>query len=110
MESPISPLFADIFMSRLEKKMLQVSISKNHVIFWCRYVEDILTTFERSPRQLSPFLNYINGIHSKMVIENNRKINFLDLTLNRTGNATNFSLFHQKTFTGTTIPIDSNHP
>lgn len=64
--------------------------AERHVIFWRRYIEDILAYFKGLSRQLNNFLKYINSIFPKIIftLENNYKINLLDLRYDRTDNKT----------------------
>ena len=79
MGSPISPILANIFMDNLEKTILSSNNSRN-ILFWYRYVDDILACFVGSQRQLDLFFNYINNLHPKikftLEIEENNSINF----------------------------------
>ena len=59
MGSPISPLLADIFMNILENIIFNSGNTKN-VLYWYRYVDDILCIWNGTIRQLNLFLKYIN--------------------------------------------------
>lgn len=52
MESPLSPLLAAVFMTNLEDApILNNNLSKKHIIFWFRYLDDILVAFYFRRRQ-----------------------------------------------------------
>ena len=113
MGSPISPLLADIFMENIENQIFK-SNESNSIIWWYRYVDDVIAGFNGSSRQLDKFLGFINNIHKNikftLEIENENKINFLDLTIKRTENNLEFSIYRKPTHTDSTIPNYSCHP
>ena len=45
-----------------------------------------------------------------MEIENNRNINFLDLTVSHNGNNLKYKIFRKHTYTDTVIHSESHHP
>ena len=114
MGSPLSPLLADIFMSHFEITILNSPLYKKHFQFWYRYVDDILTCFKGTTRQLEIFLQFIKTLHPKIKftfeMEQNNTINFLDLTITHINNQYKFNIYRKPTFTGITIPNDSFHP
>lgn len=99
-------------MSKIISKILELELSKKHVIFFYRYVDDIIAAFNGTDRQLNLFLKTINNIHPAITLEKekDKQINFLDLTLNRTNNIINIDIYRKPTFTDCTIPSDSMHP
>ena len=113
MGNPLSPLLAEIFMDFLENQISKHPLF-NQFIYWHRYVDDILTCFVGTERQLKYFLNYINNLHNNIQFtiekEIDKSINFLDLTIKRENNKHIFSVFHKPTHTDTTIHNNSCHP
>ena len=113
MGNPLSPLLAKIFMDHLENIICKHPLFKQF-IYWHRYVDDILTCFTGTDRQLTQFLEFINTIHNniKFTIEKevDKSINFLDLTITRENNTHNFSIFHKPSYTDTVIHSTSCHP
>lgn len=57
MGNPLSPLASEIFMDYLESKVRAHPYFKLFM-FWYRYVDDILTIFLGTKRQLQIFLNF----------------------------------------------------
>lgn len=114
MGNPLSPLLAEIFMDNLEGIIHGNNVLHRGFLYWHRYVDDVLTCFVGTTRQLDSFLEYINSLHPNikftMEIEENKKLNFLDLTLDRTDNTHQFSIFHKPSHTDTTINNSSTHP
>lgn len=113
MGSPLSPLLADIFMDHFENKLFQI-IQNNKILFWFRYVDDVLACFSGTSRQLDQFLNVLNNIHPnikfKLETEIDNKINFLDLTIFHKNNNLEFDIYRKPTHTDVCIPLDSIHP
>lgn len=110
--SPLSPLLADIFMDSLENNILKSPLAKKNVVFWLRYVDDILLGFKGTNRQLQLLLDYANSLHSKIkftheIENNNKSINFLDLTIMRNSNSFSFNIFRKPTYSDATIPYNS---
>lgn len=115
MGSPLSPLLAEIFMDHLERKLFKMSSPVlEKVLFWFRYVDDCLAFFSGTGRQLDMLLGVLNGLHPNIKftveVENNGSINFLDLTISRSGTALSFGIFRKPTHCDTVIPAGSKHP
>lgn len=115
MGSPLSPLLSDIFMDHLENEIiLNNDLSKKHVIFWFRFVDDIIVGFNGTNRQIEQYLSFLNNIHQNMKftveIESNSSLNFLDLTIKRQNNQFSFNIYRKNTFTDAVIPYDSFSP
>ena len=113
MGNPLSPLLAEIFMNNIEKMIFKHPLT-NKILYWYRYVDDILVCFIGTTRQLNVLETFINSIHSNikftLEIEKDNSINFLDLTITRTNNKHGFSIFHKPSHTDTTIHNSSVHP
>src|SRR5436190_22124251 len=111
--SPISPLFAEIFMDHFEKNLLTFStILTNKIKFWSRYVDDIFCIWTGTYRELDQFLSNINKINKNIQFtlekEENKKLNFLDLTIINKNNFIEYDIYRKPTFTDTIIPKNSN--
>lgn len=114
MGSPISPLLANIFMDNLETLILSSPQGKKHINFWHRYVDDILACFTGTKRQLELFLQYLNNLHPTIKFtletEQNKQINFLDLTIIRNNGDLKFKIYRKPTFSPISIDSKSQHP
>lgn len=112
MGSPLSPLVADIFMNSLETSVL--TQKQFPIIYWYRYVDDIICCFNGSDRQLQNFLKHLNTLHPSIKFtietEKDQSLNFLDLKISRIQNKLAFSIFRKPTYTDTTIHNSSFHP
>ena len=101
----------EIFINSLEEHISKNSLVKKF-IYWYRYVDDILTSFTGTDRQLSQFLTLLNISNIKFTIkeETNHSINFLDLTIKNQNGSHIFSIYHKPSFTDIIIPNSSCHP
>ena len=81
---------------------------------FCRFVDDILVYWIGTDRQLKLFLNFLNKINPKiqftLEIEEQNKINFLDISIKRNINNFSFSVYRKNTCTDTIMPNSSEHP
>ncbi|XP_052746613.1 uncharacterized protein LOC128199716 [Bicyclus anynana] len=111
MGSPLSPLMADIFMDDFENKNI---VKNNHILYYYRYVDDIIICWTGTDRQLDVFVDKLNNLHPKikfkLEIEQNNSLNFLDVTITRVNNRHHFGIYRKPTYTDITIPASSCHP
>jgi len=110
MGSPLSPVIAYIVMQDLEEKALE-KINLN-LPFYYRYVDDIIMAapIEHILNIQKIFNSFHNRIQFTIELENNRKISFLDLSLEVVDNKIKIDWFHKKTFSGRFLSFLSNHP
>jgi hypothetical protein len=115
MGSPLSPFLSEIFLSDFEKSFLLNPKSPfiKNIKFWCRYVDDVLCLWTGTERQLNNFFNFINSLNSKiqftMEIEQDKKINYLDLSISHKNSKFSFGIFRKETYTDSIIPYNSAH-
>ncbi|XP_045470675.1 uncharacterized protein LOC123677962 [Harmonia axyridis] len=112
MGSNLSPLLAEVFMSNLESTISQhPSFSK--ILFWHRYVDDILALFKGTLDDLNNFLILLNSFNPRiqftMEVESDNKLPFLDLMIHKS-DTLEFSIYRKPTNTDNIIPFHSNHP
>lgn len=116
MGSPLSGILANIFLNNIEKNNILNANNKykNNIIYWHRYVDDILVLFDGTERQLTQLHNYINTIHHNikftMEKESNKTINFLDISIQNKDQQHIFKIYRKPTQTDHTIHNSSNHP
>lgn len=112
MVNPLSLLLAEIFMCHLENKIMSHPLSK-YLLIWYRYVDDIISCWTGTSRQLDIFLNFIKGLHGNIKftqkVQNEYKINFFDLTSHDI-NLIQYSIYHKPTHTDYFIDLYSCHP
>ena len=73
MGSPLAPVLANIFMGFYESKWLN-EYNLNKPKFYLRYVDDILTAFDKEQDSLN-FLNFINKRHPNIKFTIEKQIN-----------------------------------
>ncbi|XP_018343348.1 PREDICTED: uncharacterized protein LOC108749265 [Trachymyrmex septentrionalis] len=107
MDSPLSPVIADLVLRRLETVSL-MSVNLD-ILFYYRYVDDICTALP--PSQIDVLLERFNAFHPRLqftVERGGKTINFLDVTVSVDNNRFNFDWYRKPTFseidTGYTIP------
>lgn len=114
MGSPLSPLLAELFMDNLESRIFENSPFKDKIVYWFRYVDDIICLWKGSNRQLDHFLKYLNSLHNKIKftieVEQDNVLNFLDLRIDHSTGSHDFSIFRKPTHTDVIIPHHSCHP
>ena len=102
---------ADIYIHDLEKKIMN-SQYKTEILYYGRYVDDIIILW-RNNTNIHDFHRYLNNIDQNMSftieLENNNKLNFLDLTIEKRIPNLVFNIFRKTTNSNTIITADSNH-
>lgn len=76
----MSPLLSDIFMDEVNCRFLSYNI-----MFWSRYVDDILCIVRGTEELVDDILKHLNELHNNIYftaeIQSDHCLNFLDLTL-----------------------------
>lgn len=111
MGNPISPLIANLVMSKME-----MGLKSKHLLprWWHRYVDDIFAVIKKA--DLDSVLTMLNTqpqyqtIKFTVVPETNGKLEFLDLLLIRKNNTVEVAVFHKPTSTKRLIPSTSHCP
>jgi hypothetical protein len=84
------------------------------LLYYTRYVDDILIIYDTRRTTADTILAYVNRTHKniefKLTTEHNDCIDFLDLTINRKSHELEVDIFQKPTTTSTTIHQNSNHP
>ena len=113
MGSPLSPLFANIFLLFHEKFWLADCPSNFKPLFYRRYVDHCFLIFQSRDHVL-PFLSYLNSKHSNIQftheLENNSSLHFLDVNVMRSNGSFTTSVHHKCTSTGLFTNFDSFIP
>jgi hypothetical protein len=79
MGSPISGLIAEIFLQYFEQHIIKNSLDNNNIIFYNRYVDDILIIFysKKTNYDIQNFMNTIHkGLQFKATEETDNNISF----------------------------------
>jgi len=109
MGSPIAPILADIFISKLEEKLNRFTTNKPKI--WYRYVDDVICIFNKK-QNIKDFLTRINkwhlNIHFTIEYENNERLPFLDLLIIRSNNKFVTTVYRKPTTTNLYLLYDSS--
>jgi hypothetical protein len=114
MGSPIPGTIAEIFLQHIENTHINHILDTKNIIYYMRYVDDILIIYDTTHINDNTIHEYINRIHTNLQLnptyENNGQINFLDLLIIRNNSNLEIDIYRKPTTTNTTINYTSNHP
>jgi len=109
MGSPISSLIAEIFLENYEDKNIKQVLETKSIIFYVRYVDDILIIFDKtkiSPQYINTHINKVhNNIKLNPTYEEHSSINFLDLIIRRQYKKLEVEIYRKPTTTDKTINL-----
>jgi hypothetical protein len=114
MGSPISGTMAEIFPQHIENTHIKHLLDTKNILYYTRYVDDILIIYDTRHISDNIIQKYINQIHKNLQLnpthKDNGQINFLDPTIIRKNSKLEIDIYRKPTTTNTTINYDSNHP
>jgi hypothetical protein len=114
MGSPISRLVSEIFLQCYENLILKNTLETKKIIFYNRYVDDILIIYDEHLINTNSIQNYMDNIHPdlqfKATNEKDSTINFMELSITREKRKLDINIYRKPTTTDTTIHYKSNHP
>jgi hypothetical protein len=114
MGSPISSTIAEIFLQHFEDTHIKQLLDTKNILFYTRYVDDIVIIYDTKRIQPDHINTCINQIHTdiklKPTYENNECISFLVLLIIRKPSKLEIDTFCKPTTTDATISFFSNHP
>ena len=103
MGSPLSPVFANIYLAHHEATWLKECPPDIKLALYQRYVDDTFVLF-KTESDVGRFLNYLNQKHPNMKftgeVEKDNRLPFLGTTVFRNGNAFETTVYRKETFTG----------
>ena len=112
--SPISGTIAELFLQHLEQIYIKPLIETKHILFYTRYIDDILIISDAEATNHDYLTQYTNTIHSnlqfKPTVESDGYINFLNLTNTKRNTHIEIDIYRKPTTTDTTIHFTSTHP
>ena len=100
MGTKLAPSYANLFMGRLEQKLLQGCIVKPTTFL--RFIDDIFLIFPGTEPELETFQEYCNSIHPTIKFTAEWSLTdvvFLDTIVKREGNALYTDLYTKETDT-----------
>jgi DNA integrity scanning protein DisA with diadenylate cyclase activity len=105
MGSPISVIVAEIFLQHLENSHLNQILETKNIIFYTRYVDDILIIYDTERTSSETIHNCMNKIHPNLEFtptqEHNNSISFLDLLINQKPSKIEIDIYRKPTATDT---------
>ena len=113
MGSPLGPTLANAFMCHLEKAFLKSFPEDQLPLIYKRYVDDVFLVF-RSEEHVEPFLKFMNSLHKNIEFtcerEENNKLSFIGVDVERGEGNFVTSVFRKPTYTGLLTKFDSFIP
>ena len=107
-----APAYANLFMTRLEERLLEASPDKPLV--WMRFIDDVFFIWTHGEEKLKSFINHLNSSHEtiKFTSEESRdSISFLDVQVSvGEGGVLSTDLFCKPTDTHQYLHKKSCHP
>jgi hypothetical protein len=97
MGSPISGTLAEIYLILIEESFIKHWIESQEILYYKRYVNDILIIFDQNKTNETTITSVMNGINEqldfKATEDINNSINYLDLTINRDINKIELNIY-----------------
>ena len=110
MGSPLAPILADLFMTKMEQKLNRFSTNRPKI--WLRYVDDVFCIFEINIDKIHEFLGRINKWHPNLrftvEFEQNKRLPFLDVLVMREQDQHITTLYRKPTHTDLYLLWESN--
>ncbi len=111
MGTKVAPSLANLFMGKIERKLLELSHLKP--LLWLRYIDDIFCIWPHGEQALLTFLELINSHHHtiKFTMESSRiSVNYLDTTVLKSDQGLKVTLYTKPTDTHSYLEYTSSHP
>jgi hypothetical protein len=97
MGSPISSIIAEIFIQFLEELYVKQWLDCRQILYYKRYIDDILIIYDQNKTNEQDILNHANNIDKhlqfKLSTEENNLINYLDLSIYRNNSNTELGIY-----------------
>jgi hypothetical protein len=104
---------AEIYLQFLKETHIKQGLEGKEIVYYKRYVDDILIIFDQNRTNKQIIINHVNNINKqlqfKISMEENNLPNYLDLSIHRNNNIDK-GIYRKPTCTDTTILFSSNHP
>jgi hypothetical protein len=110
----LSGTLAEIYLQLIEELHMKHWIENQEIVYYKRYVDDILIIFDQHTANETTITSFMNNINEqldfKATREINKSVNYLDLTTNRSINIIEININRKPTNADITIQHTSNHP
>jgi hypothetical protein len=107
MGSPLSGTVAEIVLQHLEGIHTKPLLDSKNIIFYSRYVDDIIIIYYANHANPETIIRHANSIHNNVhltpTLEADNQISFLDLLIIRKAQQLEIDVFRKPTTTDTTI-------
>jgi hypothetical protein len=118
MGTRVAPTYANIFMAKLEKIMLENCPQelKHFLHCWKRFIDDIFFIWSGSYEDLSKFHEYLNSVHPTMKFDeyehnqDDNSCNFLDIKISIIDGVIGTDLYRKETDKPSALLPSSAHP
>jgi len=98
MGGPLSRLLADLVLEDIESQ-IQKHNKWKHKWDWVRYIDDTFMSWDDTLEELEEFILFLNNLHPKIKwtkeIEQDGRINFLDILIIRDGGGNNSTVYRK---------------
>lgn len=111
-----APNYSNLFMGVWEETFVysDLNVFLDKIIWWGRYIDDIILLWSGSKTELLSFHSYLNNTNRNLKLSldfSPSEINFLDLKISKDGNGDlHTSIFRKPTDRNTILRADSFHP
>jgi hypothetical protein len=110
----LSSTMTETYLQYFEELLVKHWLESKEIVFYRRYVDDIITIFDQSKINIDMINNHLNmtipHLEFTHTVEENRTIIYLDLNTQRDTQDLLLSTHRKPTQTDTTIHYTSNHP
>ena len=118
MGTRVAPTYANLFMGKLEKQLLQNCPEnlKRFLHTWKRYIDDVLVIWTGSEAEFEEFFNFLNSFHSTIKFDKpqynpeDNSCEFLDLKISIKNGKIATDLFRKDTAKPRALLPSSAHP
>jgi hypothetical protein len=114
MGSPISSTLAEIYLQYLEENYIKHCLEHKDILYYRRYVDDLILIYDQSRISADKIHNFINHIDVHLDFKISEEINntlpYLDLSISRNNNNIELEIYRKPTYTDIMIHYTSNHP
>ncbi|CAL8128770.1 unnamed protein product [Orchesella dallaii] len=110
MGSPVSPVFAELFLQKLENSLVK---GNSNIHFWRRLVDDVFAVipYDKTTSILDELNSFHPAIQFTIEEESNHTLPFLDVLATRDDNGNiHRNVYRKKTHSGRYLNFDSYHP
>jgi hypothetical protein len=101
MGSPTSSTMADIYLQFLEETHIKQWLENREIIYYKRYVYDILIIFNQNRTNEQTIINHANNLDKhlqfKVSTKENNLTNYLDLSIHRNNNNIDIGIYRKAT-------------